>query len=128
MCNNCVSKIEFIEYEGSNYIAFWADDTNCSDGLTTIYNCDGSIFCSVGGIEGLNECPDLIENYAIIESIWEKSIYCGLCGFENATQIDWILNFSDGSFSVNTYKYNNETVFYFLRYHLRQHFCLWLGW
>jgi len=112
LCDNCVSSVEFIEFEGSNYIAFWADNENCSDALTTIYNCDGSVFCSIGGIAGLNECPSLSDNYTTIESIWEKEIYCGLCGFESPTQVNWLQNFSDGSHSINSYIYNDETVFY----------------
>jgi len=112
-CNECISEIEFIEYDGNNYIAFWADNINCSDALTTIYTCDGSMYCSIGGLAGLNECPDLVSNYTSIESIWEKDLYCGLCGFDSPTQVNWLQNFTDGAYSVKTYYYNNKTVFYF---------------
>ncbi len=113
ICNECVSTVEFIEFEGSNYIAFWADQQNCSNALTTIYHCDGTEYCSIGGSNGLNECADLIANYTTIESIWAKELYCGLCGFDSPTQVDWLQHYTDGSYSVNTYNYNQETVFYF---------------
>lgn len=112
ICNDCIKAIEFIEFEGSNYIALWADDMNCSDAITTIYNCDGTEYCTRGGIAGLNDCPDLTNSYTVIESIWEKEIYCGVCGYDNPTQVDWLQSLTDGSYSVNTYNYNGETVFY----------------
>lgn len=77
-CNNCINRVEHIAYNGNTYIVFWADDVNCSDAMTTVYNCDGSIYCQKGGIAGINTCSTLPYNYTIIETLWDNQTDCNV--------------------------------------------------
>lgn len=48
------------KYNGSD--VFWIDDCfGCDDNLIRIYNCTGEVICEMGGIAGLNTCPDFFE-------------------------------------------------------------------
>lgn len=75
-CNTCLSSIEQIAYNGNTFIAFWDDGSNCSDGFSTIYNCDGTVYCQMGGIAGINTCGFLPYNYTVIETLWEYQAIC----------------------------------------------------
>jgi len=60
-CNDCVDRVEVIEYQGEKYVIYWADSL-CSDALTIVYNyCDGTEFCREGGLLGetLNDCDQV---------------------------------------------------------------------
>ena len=75
-CDGCFSSIEVVSYNGVTHIVFWADNDFCTDGLTIVYDCSGSIVCTKGGIAGTNQCPDFFNTYVYINTIWEKSISC----------------------------------------------------
>ena len=56
--------------KGTIYLAHYKEErvfeinpcTNCSDMMTTVYDCDGSVTCEFGGLAGLNTCPDYAPN------------------------------------------------------------------
>jgi len=79
-CNDCVDRVEVIEYQGEKYVIYWADSL-CSDALTIVYNyCDGTEFCREGGLLGETVCsdlmPNLFDNYIFDELLWSKDTDC----------------------------------------------------
>lgn len=76
VCEDCISTVEAVSYQGDTYVVFWAEDPACSDGLTVVYDCSGNIICTNGGIAGVNECPDFFNQYCYMNTLWDKSIAC----------------------------------------------------
>jgi hypothetical protein len=42
----------------------------CPDGLVQFYDCEGTVLCEFGGIDGRNTCPDFEENVSDKKLIW----------------------------------------------------------
>lgn len=75
-CSDCVSSIKVVSFNGDTFIVFWADDKNCSDAMTIVYDCNGSIVCTKGGITGINQCPSFFNSYVYMNTLYEKKINC----------------------------------------------------
>ena len=77
LCSACVGLVNVYELDNTIYIGTLADNNNCADGFTTIYTCDGSVFCMDGGIAGLNECEDWWNsNPTLVETLWRRIENC----------------------------------------------------
>lgn len=77
LCDDCIESVNVYELNAETYIEFKADDFECNDALTIIYNCDGSEFCRNGGIIGVPECdPWYNSNPTLINTLWRKSERC----------------------------------------------------
>jgi len=76
----CLTSIELIEANGVQYVASWGMYLGCTCG-THVYNCDGSVYCSEGGIVPIGSCEALgiANNYTVIEKIWDRYEDCNLC-------------------------------------------------
>jgi len=79
-CDDCVDRVEVIDYQGTPYIVSWGS-TACSDNLTTVYNYyNGVVFCKEGGFQGHTECsdltPSLIDNHTVQETLWVCDSCC----------------------------------------------------
>jgi len=75
-CNSCVSSVEVVTYNNQDYIVFWGDNVYCADALTTVYDCQGNVFCLQGGFAGFNQCANFITGYTYQSTLWSQSIDC----------------------------------------------------
>jgi PBP1b-binding outer membrane lipoprotein LpoB len=67
------SKKQIIQYTYKNETVFMIDICNgCSDNLTAVYNCEGTVICEFGGIAGVNTCPDFDEKATNQKIVWEN--------------------------------------------------------
>jgi len=76
-CNDCPVTVELIEFNGNQYIAAWETKSSqftCEDFSSSVYNCDGTNFCSEGffPFNDFNRCSDvgLPNNYTVLETIY----------------------------------------------------------
>ncbi len=77
-CNSCFSEVAIYSYEGADYLVTKEDNPICSDGITTVTNCDSTVvFCYDGGIAGFNQCEEFFKGAALVETIWSRSKDCG---------------------------------------------------
>ncbi|MEM1122192.1 MAG: T9SS type A sorting domain-containing protein [Bacteroidota bacterium] len=76
-CNTCFSEVSIYRYEGTDYLVTREDNPICSDGITTVTNCDSSIaFCFDGGIAGFDQCGDFFAEATLVETIWSRKEDC----------------------------------------------------
>ena len=67
------SKKKITQFTYNNESVFLVDICiNCTDNLTSLYSCDGTIVCEFGGIAGLNTCPDFDKNATNEIILWEN--------------------------------------------------------
>ena len=59
--------IDYYSFNNEDYIAI--APANVADALTFVFTCDGTVFCSAGGIGGTNNCPDFISQANLVEHI-----------------------------------------------------------
>lgn len=83
-CEDCPFNVELIEFNGDQYIAVWetvSTQIACADYLSSVYNCDGTIFCNQGGFVGFDECTDadLPYNYTVLEILYNFNDACLNC-------------------------------------------------
>lgn len=53
---------QIIQYTYHQNTVFWVNSCyNCGDNLIEIYNYEGEVICEMGGIAGLNTCPDFFD-------------------------------------------------------------------
>jgi|GEM_PF-774621 len=78
-CNNCFIQVQEITYNSQTFIAFWGGYEYCSDAISIVYNCDGSVFCYQDGIAGFQQCNDLLTNYTAVETLWDINEDCDAC-------------------------------------------------
>ena len=73
--NSCLTTVESVEFQGQTFVAFIGQNSICSDGVTNMYNCDGTLFCQEGSIAGLTQCTDFFGEAYLqnTEVIWENS-------------------------------------------------------
>lgn len=76
---SCLSSVELIEFNGTQYVAAWGMYLGCTCG-TEIFNCDGSILCFEGGFGGCGNCGEfgIAGNYTVIEKIWDRYEDCDI--------------------------------------------------
>lgn len=76
LCEDCIDKVEVYSLNGTIYIGFIPDYIGCLDGPLTIYNCDGTVFCSGGGPSPNTCLPFYGQNPTIVETLWNKADRC----------------------------------------------------
>lgn len=86
LCNQCIEDVNIYRLDGEIYVATIASTNGCADQFTTVYNCDGTVFCRNGGIAGLLECVDFFDAQPeLIDNYWNRSTECGgsTCNYNN---------------------------------------------
>lgn len=77
-CNTCIGEVAIYFYQGADYLVTIEDNPICSDGITTVTNCDSTdAFCFNGGIGGLSQCTDFFKEAVLKEVIWSRKKDCG---------------------------------------------------
>lgn len=77
LCNSCIGEINAYILNDTIYIGVIEDNVNCTDGLTTIYYCDGTQFCLEGGFAGFQQCNEWwAQGPQQIETLWARSLDC----------------------------------------------------
>jgi len=67
------AKKQIIQYSYNNETVFMIDPCfNCPDNLLTVYSCSGEKICEIGGISGINTCPDFYEKATNKIILWEN--------------------------------------------------------
>lgn len=76
-CDDCISSVDLVSYEGEMYIVVWADPL-CPDAFisTLVYTCSGTLICSQGDFGNGSECPDFFISYRFLSRLWDSSIAC----------------------------------------------------
>lgn len=65
------SGAQIIQYTYNQNTVFWIDGCyNCFDNLISIYNDEGEVICEIGGIAGLNTCPDFLDKATDSIMLW----------------------------------------------------------
>jgi len=76
-CNTCMGEVAIYLYQGAEYLVTIEDNPICSDGITTVINCDSTdVFCYNGGIAGFSQCNDFFKEAVIKEIIWSRKKDC----------------------------------------------------
>lgn len=75
-CNSCISSVKIIESNGNAYVSYFADNITCSDALTEIFDCNGTLVCQQGGFLGLTQCDPILIDYTTAEILWEQAKNC----------------------------------------------------
>lgn len=76
-CNSCMGEIAIYLYQGEEYLVTIEDNPICSDGITTVTNCDSTAaFCFDGGIAGFSQCNDFFKEAELKEVIWSRNKDC----------------------------------------------------
>jgi hypothetical protein len=44
----------------------------CADAMDQVYNCSGQVICQLGGIAGLNTCPDFYDTATDKKVVWKN--------------------------------------------------------
>ena len=77
LCNSCMGEIAIYIFQGEEYLVTIEDNPICSDGITTVTNCDStSVFCFNGGIAGFSQCNDFFEEAELKEVIFSRKTDC----------------------------------------------------
>lgn len=62
---------QIIQYTYNQNTVFWIDGCHsCDDNLIEIYNYEGEVICEIGGIAGLNTCPDFLDTATDSTMLW----------------------------------------------------------
>ena len=96
LCSFCISEVNVYQQNDTTYIGLIADNVNCADALTTIYNCNYELVCQEGGIAGAQECTALFGelNAIYVQTLWSfeedcecicPTIYEPVCGSDSLT-------------------------------------------
>ena len=86
---------QIVMYTYQDQMVFWVDPcVNCSDGLISVYNCDGDVICEFGGIAGVDTCPDFS-----VEATDRQVLYTNVC---------------DSPVIPDADKYDGESAHYFI--------------
>jgi len=76
-CESCIGEISIYEFQKERYLVTIENNPICSDGITTVTNCDSTFaFCFDGGIAGFSQCNDFFEEAILIETIWSRTRDC----------------------------------------------------
>ncbi len=108
-CSSCIESVQVIQFNGQQYIAFWGDNTQCADAISTVYNCDGTLFCYEEGLAGFTQCSDvgLIDNYTVLNTLWHVDNNCNTCDYKNwlnkPTCDDCVASVEEIQFNGNQY-------------------------
>ncbi len=84
-CESCIGEVAIYEYQNAQYLVTIEDNPICSDGITTVTNCDSTFaFCFDGGIAGFSQCNDFFKEAILIETIWSRAQDCEVAVVEVA--------------------------------------------
>ena len=76
-CESCIGEVSIYEYQNAQYLVTIEDNPFCSDGITTVTNCDSTFaFCFDGGIAGFSQCNDFFKEAILVETIWSRAKDC----------------------------------------------------
>ena len=76
-CNTCFSEVSIYLYQEEEYLVTIEDNPICSDGITTVTNCDSTtVFCYNGGIAGFSQCNDFFKEAVLKEVVWSRKKDC----------------------------------------------------
>ena len=76
-CESCIGEVSIYEYQKAQYLVTIEDNPICSDGITTVTNCDSTFaFCFDGGIAGFSQCSDFFKEAILIETLWSRVKDC----------------------------------------------------
>ncbi|GEM_PF-2198167 len=76
-CESCIGEVSIYEYQKAQYLVTIEDNPLCSDGITTVTNCDSTFaFCYDGGIVGFSQCNDFFKEAILIETLWSRAKDC----------------------------------------------------
>jgi hypothetical protein len=71
--DNYTVKIEIYKCNYKEQEGFLIDlCVDCLDGLVQFYDCEGTVMCEFGGIDGRNTCPDFEDIVSNKELIWSN--------------------------------------------------------
>lgn len=66
-------KSSITQYTYKNEAVFLVEPCkDCPDGMTSVYNCSGTIICEFGGIAGVNTCPDFSKKATNKKVLWQN--------------------------------------------------------
>ena len=78
-CESCIGEVSIYEYQKARYVVTIENNPLCSDGITTVTNCDSTFaFCFDGGIAGFSQCNDFFKEALLIETIWSRTRDCDI--------------------------------------------------
>lgn len=84
-CESCIGEVSIYEYQKAQYLVTIEDNPFCSDGITTVTNCDSTFaFCYDGGIAGFSQCNDFFKEAILIETLWSRAKDCDVAIVEVA--------------------------------------------
>ncbi|MFK7982992.1 MAG: T9SS type A sorting domain-containing protein [Saprospiraceae bacterium] len=84
-CESCIGEVAIYEYQKVQYLVTIENNPICSDGITTVTNCDSTFaFCFDGGIAGFSQCNDFFKEAILIETIWSRTRDCEVAVVEVA--------------------------------------------
>ena len=84
-CESCIGEVSIYEYQNARYLVTIENNPLCSDGITTVTNCDSTFaFCFDGGIAGFSECNDFFKEAVLVETIWSRAKDCEVTIVETA--------------------------------------------
>jgi len=76
-CESCIGEVSIYEFQKATYLVTIENNPLCSDGITTVTNCDSTFaFCFDGGIAGFSQCNDFFKEAILIETIWSRTRDC----------------------------------------------------
>ncbi|MEM1120454.1 MAG: T9SS type A sorting domain-containing protein [Bacteroidota bacterium] len=76
-CDGCISEVAIYEFEGAEYVVTMENNPICSDGITTVTNCDSTVaFCQDGGIAGFSQCERFFAEAKKIRTVWSSAEDC----------------------------------------------------
>jgi hypothetical protein len=67
------SETEVVRYKYKGETVYLINTcAGCADSMDEVYNCDGQLICQLGGIAGLNTCPDFYDTATEKEVVWKN--------------------------------------------------------
>ena len=111
--NSCLTTVEVMVYQGQTYLAFVGQNNICSDGVTNVYNCDGTLFCQEGSIAGLTQCTEFFgEDYLQnTDVIWEADDCPAPCEVEGQAWLEDTISNLDCTgciYSLESFVFNDS--------------------
>ena len=77
LCESCVSEVAVYEFKGEFFLVTREDNPICSDGITTVTNCNATDpFCLEGGFADFNQCTDFFAGATLVEILWSSQEDC----------------------------------------------------
>ena len=94
---SCLVAIGSFVFNDTTFVFFDAHNGGCTDPLSEIYSCDGTLICTEGSIAGLTECTDRFGNPMASEMFWTREDCEVPCNLEEQDWLDELIANSDCS-------------------------------